>query len=216
MGKISVPVLSEARRRNGIIEIGLIYRKSSINRYLIGLLIRLGVICILEIIFRILPPEYESGAMVIILFSITKIINVSSGVSQNILCTSSLYRYILYLMHLLIIIVLTNIILIPLFGIKGAAIAALISIFIYNLLTVLILYFKFVIWPYTLKHLEARITGIVIFVMVAIIPALKLIPDLIIRSGIIVIIFGSLTILFRLSEEASDIKGNNGKVWYNR
>jgi len=158
---------------------------------------------------------------VIILFSITNIINVSSGVSQNILGTSSLYRYISYLMLLLIIIiVLTNIILIPLYGINGAAIAALISMFIYNGLTVLILYFKFGIWPYTFKHLVATITGVVIFALVSFIPSFNLIPDLLIRSGLIVIIFGSLTLLFRLSDEASGIikvimemfgkKGNEG------
>ncbi|HUS86919.1 MAG TPA: oligosaccharide flippase family protein [Bacteroidales bacterium] len=206
LGKIAVPVIAEAWKRNDIEEISIVYRKSSINQFVIGLLIVVGIIGNLNNIFRLLPDAYRAGEMVIIYFGIANLINVSTGASQYILGTSSLYRYQTYLMLVLIILVIsTNILLIPPLGMTGAAIASLISMFVFTSLTLIILKFRFGLWPFSLQHLLAIVVSIAVWAISLLIPEMKLIPDIMVRSGFIAILFLIATVGFRLSDEAVNI-----------
>jgi len=206
LGKISVPVVAEAWKRNAIKEINYIYSRSSINQYLIGLLIIVGIFSNLHNIFDFLPPEYSSSKGVIILFSLANIINVSAGVSQYILGTSSLYRYQTYLMLLLIVMVLiSNALLIPVMGMTGAALASLISIFIFTLLTVIILWTRYQLWPYSFDHLKATLIAVIVFGISQLIPDMNLYIDVIVRSLTITILFVAASIAMKLSAEGDTI-----------
>lgn len=206
LGKISVPVIAEAWKRNDMEEISTIYRKSSINQFLIGLLIFVGIFGNMNNIFRLLPHEYAAGEMVIIFYSAANIINISTGVSQYILGTSSLYRYQTFLMILLIVlIVVSNLILIPLMGMTGAALASLISMFVYTLLTLIILKVKFDLWPFSSKHITAMILSVIIWAISLFIPEMDLITDILIRSIVITIMFIIATLTLKLSDDAQRI-----------
>lgn len=206
LGKASVPVIAEAWKRNDLKEISMVYSKSSINQFLFGMLIFLGISGNLDNIFRILPPEYGAGGMVVILFGLANLINTSSGVSANIMGTSHIYRIQTYLMIFLIALVITtNIIFIPLLGISGAALASLISMVFYTGLRVFILKRKFGLWPYNIKHLVTIILGAVTYLLVSLVPPSGLIPDLILRSFLISIIFGAGVYLLNISVEVNAI-----------
>ena len=206
LGKISVPVVAEAWKRNDLQQIGEIYRKSSINQFLIGMLILVGIMGNMNNIFRLLPQEYAAGEMVIIFYSAANIINISTGVSQYILGTSALYRYQTYLMILLIfLLVVSNLILIPVIGMTGAAIASLISMFVYTLLTLVLLRVKFTLWPFCKKHLVVIVLSAVIWAVSFSIPEMDLIIDILIRSLVITILFVIATLMFRLSDDAQNI-----------
>jgi O-antigen/teichoic acid export membrane protein len=206
LGKISVPVIAEAWKKNDVSEINHIYTRSSINQYLIGLLIMAGIFGNLKNIFEFLPAEYINGKLVIIIFSITNIVNVSTGVSQYILGTSYLYRYQTYLMLLLIILVIiTNTIMIPIWGMTGAALASLLSMSVYTFLTVFMLWKKYRLWPFSLLHLKATLVAVAIFFISSLIPPMSLYIDVIVRSLVITILFMTAVLLLGLSDEGSDI-----------
>jgi O-antigen/teichoic acid export membrane protein len=206
LGKISVPVVAEAWKRGDLKEINYIYKRSSINQYLIGLLIMIGIFANMDNIFEFLPQEYLSGRSVIILFGFANIVNVSAGISQYILGTSSLYRYQTYLMILLIgLVVLTNAIFIPILGISGAALAALISMVVFTALTVLILWWKFKLWPYSFTHLKITLVATVIYIISLLIPQMNLYVDVIVRSTVITLIFVAISLIMNLSSEGRDI-----------
>ena len=206
LGKISVPVVAEAWKRNDLEQIGEIYRKSSINQFLIGTLILVGIIGNMNNIFRLLPQEYAAGEMVIIFYSAANIINISTGVSQYILGTSALYRYQTFLMILLIfLLVISNLILIPRIGMTGAAIASLISMFVYTLLTIILLKLKFNLWPFCKKHLAVIFLSVGIWAVTLIIPEMNLVVDILIRSMVITILFIVATLILGLSDDAQNI-----------
>ena len=206
LGKISVPVVAEAWKRNDLEQIGEIYRKSSINQFLVGMLILVGIMGNMNNIFRLLPQEYAAGEMVIIFYSAANIINISTGVSQYILGTSALYRYQTFLMILLILlVVVSNLILIPLLGMTGAAIASLISMFVYTLLTLILLKVKFNLWPFSRNHIILLLSSAVIWAVSLLIPELDLIADILIRSAAITILFIAVTLLFGLSDDAREM-----------
>jgi O-antigen/teichoic acid export membrane protein len=206
IGKISIPIVAEAWKREDTVIIGNIYKRSSINQYLVGLLIMVGLLGNFHNIFAFLPEEYGGTESVILLFAITNIINVSAGISQYILGTSPLYKYYSYLMLLLIILVLiTNYLLIPAMGITGAALASLISMTIFTSLTVFILWKRYKLWPYSFLHLKATVCAVLILLMSNLIPEMNLYVDVVVRSSVIVFLFGVVTLVCNLSADAENL-----------
>lgn len=206
LGKISVPIVAEAWKKNDIQGINNIYARSSINQYLIGLLIMVGIFGNMDNIFEFLPEQYGDGKWVIIIFSITNIVNVSTGVSQYILGTSSLYRYQTYIMLLLIImVIITNAVMIPLWGMAGAAVASLLSMSVFTFLTVAILWRRYRLWPFSSLHLKATLVATAVFIISTLIPPMPLYTDIVLRSAIITILFLSAVLYLNLSEEGSEI-----------
>jgi O-antigen/teichoic acid export membrane protein len=198
--------VAEAWKREDTVIIGNIYKRSSINQYLVGLLIMAGLFGNFHNIFSFLPEEYSGTEGVIILFAFTNIINVSAGISQYILGTSPLYKYYSYLMLLLIILVLiTNYLLIPVLGITGAALASLISMTIFTLLTVFILWKKYRLWPYSFVHLRATVCAILILLFSNLIPEMNLYVDVVVRSSVIILLFGVMTLVCNLSADAKNL-----------
>jgi O-antigen/teichoic acid export membrane protein len=197
---------AEAWKREDTVIIGNIYKRSSINQYLVGLLIMVGLLGNFHNIFAFLPEEYGGTESVILLFAITNIINVSAGISQYILGTSPLYKYYSYLMLLLIILVLiTNYLLIPAMGITGAALASLISMTIFTSLTVFILWKRYKLWPYSFLHLKATVCAVLILLMSNLIPEMNLYVDVVVRSSVIVFLFGVVTLVCNLSADAENL-----------
>ena len=206
LGKIAIPIVAEAWKKNNIPEINHIYVRSSINQFLIGLLIMVGIFSNMSNIFAFLPEEYINGKWVIIIFCITNLVNVSTGISQYILGTSPLYSYQTYIMLLLIImVIITNALMIPLWGMTGAAIASLISMAVFTILTVVILWKNYRLWPFSLIHMKALMVAIAIFIVSSLIPQMPLYIDVVVRSVIITVLFLSAVLFLDLSDEGSEI-----------
>ncbi|MDZ7738873.1 MAG: oligosaccharide flippase family protein [Bacteroidales bacterium] len=204
LGKIAIPVISEAWKRNDIKVIQDVYYKSSINQLIIGLLIFVGIIANMDNIFRILPPEYAKGEMVIIFFGFANLVSASAGACKIILSTSSYYKYQTYLMLILIILVIvSNLILIPAMGIPGAALASLISMFVYTGLTVVVLKRFFGLWPFVFKHIIILSLALLIFVAASLLPKMPLVMDIMLRSILIIVMFGAGVLLFNISDDAN-------------
>jgi len=202
VAKISIPFLAESWKKDDLHTIDDLYVRSSINQYAIGLLMFIGLVVNIDNIFRLLPAEYGTSAAVIILIGIGNVVSVSTGINSVVLSTSALYRYQTWLMFLLIaLFVGTSMIFIPLFGITGAALAAMISNIIYNLLGVVVAGRKFGIWPYNITHLRMTLVGVLVAFAGYIMPDLPLWPDIIVRSLLVAILFTTGVYLWKLSDD---------------
>ncbi|MDT8402134.1 MAG: oligosaccharide flippase family protein [Bacteroidales bacterium] len=206
LGKIAVPVVSEAWKSNDMKVIQDVYYKSSINQMLVGLLIFVGIVANINNIFSILPPEYAKGEMVIIFFGLANIVSASAGACKIILSTSSYYRYQTYLMIIfIVVVVVSNLLLIPAMGITGAAVASLISMFIYTALTVLALRKFFGLWPFTRLHILVLVCSLIIYLAAGLLPELSLVPDILLRSLLIILAFTIIMKVFRISDDALNL-----------
>ncbi len=206
ISKISVPFLAESWKKDDLKTIDDIYIRSSINQYAMGLLLVIGIIVNMDNIFRILPDEYRVTADVIILLSLGNLVNVSSGISGTIIGTSSLYRYQTWLMTVLIVVfVILSFILIPRFGLTGAAIAGMLSNVIYNTLGVIVIGRKYNLWPYKTEHLKMTLVGVIALVAGFLLPQSGLITDLIVRSIIVSVIFVAGLYFWKLSDDMNRI-----------
>ncbi len=206
VSKISIPFLAESWKNNDLEKIDDMYVRTSVSQYAVGLLIFIGLLVNIDNIFRLLPDVYSKSAAVIILISFGNLVSGSAGINGVVLSTSSLYRYQTWLMFILIgLFVGTSMLFIPLFGINGAALAAMISNIIYSMLGVLLAGKRFGLWPYSMVHLRITLVGLVAMAAGYIMPQMALIPDVLIRSVLVTLIFTAGVWFWKLSDDLTGL-----------
>jgi O-antigen/teichoic acid export membrane protein len=206
--RISTSVIADAWKTDDIETIKTVYYKSCLNQTIIGGLVLAGIWANISNVFHILPTEFTSGKYVIFYFGLSAFFTMMSGVSSSILSQSKYYRYNTYFTILFGLMVIgTNLILIPAFGITGAALAALICSVSNHLIQMIFLYIKFRLLPYDLKILIVLLITVITYLLSLLLPELSnFILDIIVRSTLMTIVFGSLIILLKVSKDVNDIK----------
>lgn len=205
IGKISFPVIANSFDKNDMANVGDVYKKSSVNQYLIGLLIYIGIIANFHNLFAILPPEYATGAQVILIIGLANLFDMVTGVNGVIIVCSRFYRTDLYLSTLLVLLaVVFNYLFIPRFGIVGAASATALSIFIFNSIRVFYVWQKFKLQPFSIHILWITLSGIIIFGLSSLLPLIfNTYIDLLIRSVLISLLYITSVWIFKLSDEVN-------------
>jgi O-antigen/teichoic acid export membrane protein len=152
--RISVVVIAEAWEKNDLDTIKDVYHKSSLTLFLFGVYLFLGVWVNLDYVLQILPSAYADGKIVILIIGIAQLIDLVAGVNTEIIASSPYYKYTTYFIALLIVLVIIlNYLLIPLYGINGAALASMLSLAAYNLLKFFFLKQKLNFQPINYKSL---------------------------------------------------------------
>lgn len=209
---ISAPILSTAIHHNNFKEVESIYKKSSLNLYIIGSLLLLGIWCNVDAVFQLIPNSdiYASGKWVVLMIGLAKLTDMMTGLNSEILTNSKYFRYDLVFVFLLtILLAVTNIYLIPLYGYNGAAAASLLSMLIYNITKLIFIYAKMQVQPFSWKTLQVTLLVVLTYLVVSSIPSLfsadlaGIIADVLLRSVVIVLIFGGGILYFTISEEIS-------------
>lgn len=152
--RISHTKIADNFAKENFVEIEKIYKDSVKYLLLIGGLLFLGINACTKYVYQIghLPDEYIQCIDVVYIVGIGALINISTGVNSAIMFYSK--HYILgtvFLVITLIITVVLNLVLIPIYGIYGAAIASALASFIFNFVKFYFIYQKFKFQPYTLK-----------------------------------------------------------------
>lgn len=201
--KISSALYADAWKNDDLQFIADIYKKSVINQSILGMLIFLGIIANMENIFHLLPDEYRQGEWVIIYISLAGLAEMFAGANNVIISTSPHYKMITYFtIVLMILTVLTNYWLIPLYGLTGASLASLISTLVYILLRSLFLRYKYQFKVYDIKLLLIILAGVFTYFIATFLPAFdSFILDIIVRSSIISLIFALIILAMRVSPE---------------
>jgi O-antigen/teichoic acid export membrane protein len=210
LGKISGTLIADAWKENDLKQIANIYSKSCINQMIIGLYIFMMIVLNLEALYTFLPENYENGKYVIYFIGLASLFDMATGTNGIIISTSKYYRLqSLFVIVLFVLVVITNIIFIPRYGITGAAIASAISTFIYNLIRYLFLLIKFKLQPFKLKQVMVPLGGAVLFLIVnEFITFDSLYLHVAIPSCILTITYGLYILAFRFSEDIQEIVRN--------
>lgn len=203
LGKIAPTLIADAFQRDDARAIRDIYDKGSLNLFIIGLLIFLGLMVNMDNIFRIIPGDFESGKYVILLIGLANLIKMANGLSDSVIVASRFYRYTtLFLIVMLVCTVLFNMLFIPGFGLTGAAIASALAIALHNLTKAIFIYRKFGFQPFGLNfiYLLALATGI--YLLCSLIPAFdSFLIDILVRSSLVLALYSSTVLGFRFSDD---------------
>jgi O-antigen/teichoic acid export membrane protein len=201
--KISGALLADAWKIGDMKLIYDIYKKSSINQFMIGALILIGIWGNIENVFQILPEKFEAGRYVILLIALSNLVEMGAGVSGVIISMSPNYRYMSYFMIiLLVLIILSNILFIPWLGLIGAALASLLSYTVFLFLRFIYLWRKYEMQPFQFNHLKVLMITVITYLIQLLIPQLQnFIIDIAVRSMAMIMIYVALSIIFKVSDE---------------
>jgi O-antigen/teichoic acid export membrane protein len=182
------------------------YYRSSLNQFLIGSLLMVGIWGNIGNIVRILPPDYAVGRMVILFIGLAFLADMLTGTATFILANSKYFRFQTYYIIILVgLIIITNYLLIPVWGLTGAAVATLLSKIISNFMRFIILNRKFGLQPYNFKFVLIIAVSLAAYFAQYFIPESgNLYADIIIRSGIMSVVFIALTLGLNISPEVNE------------
>ena len=212
--KIAHPFLARYWKDKNMNGMKDLYQKTSLIDMILGGLLFVGLWVNIDSIFRFMPKEYHTAKYAFLFLAFARYIDMATGLNGYILVTSKKYKSDLWFMLLLIIVtVVMNLILIPMYGIMGAAIATLISIALYNILRVLFVYYYYHIQPFTLNCVWVLLITIIVWMIAAQIPSFnnKYI-DISLRSSVITILYGGAILYFRLSDDINDLVYSYTKI----
>ncbi len=206
LNKIAPTVISDAFKNGDIETVNRIQYKSTINQQLIAVLLYVGLYINLSNVYEILPESFAIGSWVIVICGLANVIQMTGGVSSAIIGFSQHYRINTYLSILqLFLLISLNVILLPGYGITGAAWATLLAMLVLNVLKFLILRAKFDIQPYSKKHFIVMLTAIVCIGVDALIPTQShFIVDILTRSIPVAIIYTGLNYILKTSRQLND------------
>jgi len=201
---IFIPVISAASERGDMEGAKQQYRQVSRWILLLDLaLLGIFVLCA-ESIMAIFSAEFTVGASTLILLSLSIVINGTFGISELFILIKNPMINLFNTIGTILINVLLNIILIPRYGMAGAALAITISYIFMNAARLLEVYIMFRLHPFSSYHLKACVASTIAFALGFI--GQTLIPlantyQQIISALIFVVIYISMLAILKLSPE---------------
>ncbi len=204
--RIATSIVAEAFKKNDLASISSLYNKSCNNQLVIGLLLFIGIWSNIDNIMQLLPEEYAEGKNVILFISAGYLVDMGTGINSIIILTSKHYKYdALFMFFVVGITILSNYLLIPIYGISGSAIATAITIAAYNILRWLFLYYKYQLQPYDSNTIKIILIAIIAFLPGYFIPKIDtLILDIAVRSTLVAGIFILLLLKLQAAPELNE------------
>ena len=203
LSRIGDSKISDAFSRNDRQLIETVYYKSTKLLTLVGGLFFVGVVANVHALLELLPEKYHGSETVVIIIGISAFFNMVTGLNTSIMYYSEKYVLGNYLLIVLVIIsVILNVILIPVYGIIGAAVATGLALFLYNLLKYLYIWKVFKMQPFDSSIL--KIFGIMILCGVVnyFLPvSSNHIVSILVRSSVITLVYASAVYLMNIVPE---------------
>ena len=205
--RIAFILLAEAWKNNDLKTIQSIYIKTSLNLFLAGTYLFLGVWLNVDEVLSFLPPEFEKGKYVIFFLGIAQLVDLLTGSNIEIISTSKYYRFSTYfILVMIVLVIITNYIFIPIWGINGAAIASLISISVTNIARMIVLYLKFKIQPFSNKFFVILISGITCYFLISLIPVnFNMWLNIFIKGTILSVVYFSTMVIGKVSQDLNNL-----------
>ncbi|MCQ0112198.1 lipopolysaccharide biosynthesis protein [Zhouia amylolytica] len=166
MHQITYPLTARLLNERDMTALKDLYKRSSLNLFIIGGLILLLIVLNVNQLYQIIPDQYSGGISVVFFIAAAKLFECLLGNNNSILFNSDYYRMVLFFgVFLAILTVILNIIFIPMLGINGAALATLLAFLLYSIVKFWFVYAKLHIHPFTLKTAETAIV-LLVFILV--------------------------------------------------
>jgi O-antigen/teichoic acid export membrane protein len=174
LGRIADSKISDAIQRNDMHLVKEVYQKSVKYLILIGGFIFVMLCANINEAITFLPEKYYGAKWVIIIISFSAFINMATGVNTSIIYYSSKYIIGTYLLIAMIVIsILLNMLLIPIYNIEGAAIATSVAMVFYNGAKFIIIKQHFKLQPYDRTVFKILLAILICISMIFIFPSFE-------------------------------------------
>jgi len=205
LSRIAESKLSDAMHRKDHKMIENVYKRSVRVLMIIGGFLYMGVCVNIENLLSFLPSKYESGFGVVIIIGATSFINMATGINSPMIFYSDKFKKgTMLIFGLILSSLVLNFILIPFYGIMGAAIATGTSLLLFNVAKTFLTWHWFGLQPYG-KYVIYVIGAFALALIVNyFLPSVSnRIADMLIRSTVVTVIYGSIILFSKALPEAN-------------
>lgn len=137
ISQVVMPIIADKFAQNKTAEIDVLYKKVAVNQLLLCLFIFLAIWTNIDNLYHFVPNKeiYQTGKWVVLLIGLGKLSDVLFSVNGEIIVFSRFYIFnITSTLIMSVMVIALNFIMIPIWGIEGAALSSLLSMFFYNLI----------------------------------------------------------------------------------
>ncbi|GJM60375.1 lipopolysaccharide biosynthesis protein [Persicobacter diffluens] len=212
ISQIAIPLISKAFKEGEIEAIRKLYRQTAGVLIVVGSWLFLGIWCNLDFVYDVMPNAeiYRTGAMVMFWIGMSKVVDMVFGLNSEIILQSDQYRKLTYFTaSLAVLLVLTNLWLIPIYGISGAAFATFLSMMIFNLLKLILILRVWGIQPFGMGHLYFIPFIVLPYIIIQSLPEFNMWGEFLVRGIIITlsVYFGAV-----ISGVSEDLQQLNKRI----
>jgi len=201
MRQILWPLTAKALNDNDSKQLAFLYKESAINMLIIGGLLYLLILLNIQDFYHLLPSKYSGGFYIVFMISFSKLYEVSLGNNDAILYNSNAYKVLVFFGVFLVLgMILLNNYFIPKYGIEGAALATLITMFSYSTLKWVFVKIKFGMQPYSWNSFYVFVIIKSLLTIFLLIPLhFPVIVNIILRSLVVVLLYISAIFFLKAS-----------------
>ncbi|HVI43889.1 MAG TPA: oligosaccharide flippase family protein [Chitinophaga sp.] len=198
---IATPVMAQSWKDKNIAKIEEIYQKSALLQLVAALFIFLCIWLNIDNIYRIMPMEFAAAKYVVLMLGISKVIDMGTGVNQQLIGTSRYWRFELTSSIILAALSIPlNYFLIKKHGIIGSGYSSLISMFVFNTIRYFFIWKRFGLQPFSFNTLKALAIALLAYGLCLLIPSTgNVYADILIDSSVFAVLFGSGILVTKVS-----------------
>lgn len=196
---ISIPIIREAIVDNNLKKVKELNRDIAINLFLIGCFLFTLLIGNTDGIFSLFPPKYIVAKNVLYIIAVGRLCDMAFGLNSEILNYSKYYKILTFLAGIMMgLTIILNILLIPRYGLNGAAFAVSISLIVFNILKTLMIWRKFHFHCFSRHYITLILLSVSVIGILYFIPAIQFLTNHMFLNPLLNIVFKSAagTILF--------------------
>ena len=200
---IATPIIAQSWKDKNMAKIDEIYKKSSILQLVAALFIFWEIWLNIDDIYRIMPSAYSSAKYLVFFMGIAKIIDMGTGVNQQLLATSRFWRFDLTSATVLVILSIPlNYFLIKRYGMVGSGYSLMISQFVFNGIRLLFIRRRFGLQPFSINTLKAIAASVIIYYVCRLLPSTgHPFISITVHGLLFLVLFGGAILLMQVSED---------------
>ncbi|MBL0329764.1 MAG: oligosaccharide flippase family protein [Bacteroidetes bacterium] len=201
--RISHSKVAQAFANEDFESIKKIYYQSVKYLMLVSGILLVGIISNVHELLGLLPEEYHKGATVTIISCCAAFLNVSTGVNTSIIFNSPKYLYgTVLLIVLMVLALIFNLWLIPVYGMIGAALVTGALAVLYNVTKFLLILIFYKMQPYDLSSLKILLVIGLSFGITFLLPTIESgIIAMVVKTSVITVTYVGLAYVMKIVPE---------------
>lgn len=216
MAQIATPLTAQLINAKQWVQLKDLYQKSSLTLLVISGWIFLLIVLNVKQMYLLIDPVYSVGLQVVFIISIAKLAENILGNNNAIIINSDYYRWMIALgIFLAVTTIVLNMLLIPKYGIYGAAIATTFSLILYSALKISLVKIKFKMHPFTKGTYKTFLLIFVIYTTCFFWDFnMHPVVNIAIKSAVITVVYFSVILKWDLSIDVSNMIKNSYKRFF--
>lgn len=209
---IAAPIISQAISAGNWETVERIYKKSSITLLVAGCFLFLLVWANIDDLFGLMPDNSEmlANKTIVLLLACAKLFDMATGVNDSITAYSGHYKVNFYTVLLLAVLnIAGNLLLIPKYGLLGAAISPMLASVIYNLIKLVYIKWVFNMFPFSVKTLMLILISAATYIVLYFLPDFgNHFINLAFKSLFLCMLFVPAVYFMKISEDVNTLTDN--------